>query len=58
MKVLKNGFILKDFSVTFMLNNAVKKIEIKDKGSKSQAMGQVIKEFGNKSQILEIKSMK
>lgn len=57
MKVLKNGFKLKDFKVTFMINNKTNDILIKDKGSKSQAIHQVEKSLGKEAFVLSVKAI-
>lgn len=56
MKTLKSGLTLFDFSVCYRIGNVQKWLPIKDKGSKSQAIGQLKKMVGNNVEVVSIKT--
>jgi len=56
MKILKSGLTLFDFLVYYRINGRRGCLSIKDKGSKSQAVGQLKKMIGDNVEIVSIKT--
>lgn len=56
MKVLRNGLTLFDFLIYYKTGNVRKCLSIKDKSSKSQAIGQLKKIIGGNVEIVSVKT--
>lgn len=54
MKILKSGLTLFDFSVCYRIGNVQKCLVVKDKGSKSQAVGQIKKTVGGQVEVISV----